>query len=169
MDRQQIGLKLTLDSLGLSARLNTFAERLILQKATYLAQAAGVQLGYHYNWYLRGPYSPSLTRDAFAVADEVARNSDDLAGWSLDTTSKQRLRQLAPLLDKKRQDTEAFARHLELLASIHFLWTNRGADLGAADLKTILKRYGKDFTEKQIQEAVQELTAHGLRPGRSSQ
>jgi uncharacterized protein YwgA len=61
MDRQQIGLKLTLDALSLPARLDTFADRLVVQKAIYLAQVAGVQLGYHFHWYLRGP---SRTRRA---------------------------------------------------------------------------------------------------------
>ena len=68
MDRQQIGVKLTADGLGLSFQVETFEDRLIMQKAIYLAQAAGVNLGYFYHWYLHGPYSPSLTRDEFAIA-----------------------------------------------------------------------------------------------------
>src|SRR5262249_50155808 len=100
MDRQQIGLRLTLDALGVPARLNIFSDRLILQKAVYLAQAAGVQLGYSYNWYLRGPYSPALTRDAFAVVAELNQGADDSQGSRLDSTSLQRLKRLRKLIDE---------------------------------------------------------------------
>src|SRR3989442_1336381 len=75
MDRQQIGLKLVLEALGRELRLDDFPSRLSLQKTIYLVQAAGVDLGYSYSWYLRGPYSSALTRDAFALKAELARNA----------------------------------------------------------------------------------------------
>lgn len=71
MDRQQIGFKLALEQLSLPARLSSFDDSLILQKAVYLAQAAGVDLGYFFHWYLRGPYSSALTRDAFSMVSEI--------------------------------------------------------------------------------------------------
>ena len=63
MDRQQIGVKLTIDGLKLPFKVDSFEDRLIMQKAVYLAQAGGVNLGYYYHWYLYGPYSPSLHSD----------------------------------------------------------------------------------------------------------
>src|SRR5579885_637652 len=46
----------------------SFDERLKLQKTIYLLQSAfRVNLGYTYNWYLRGPYSPGLAADAYKV------------------------------------------------------------------------------------------------------
>ncbi len=45
MDRGQIALKLSMESLGLPFSIKTFEERLMLQKAVYLVQAAGVHLG----------------------------------------------------------------------------------------------------------------------------
>ena len=36
MDRQQIGVKLTIDGLGLDFKINSFQDRLIMQKAVYL-------------------------------------------------------------------------------------------------------------------------------------
>jgi uncharacterized protein YwgA len=48
---------------------SSFSERLILQKTIYLLQAGfGVKLGYGYSWYIHGPYSPALARDAFPLA-----------------------------------------------------------------------------------------------------
>jgi hypothetical protein len=163
MERQQIGLKLTMNALGLPARLESFPDRLILQKAVYLSQAAGVLLGYHYNWYLRGPYSPSLTRDAFAVAAELAQGSDEGQGWRLDETSLQRLEDLKPLLNDQEPDQRA--RHLELLASVHFLLqTGQGRSTSPEELGDVLRRYGKDFTAQQIRQAIEELTQYGLCP-----
>lgn len=56
MDKQQMSLKLAMDSLDLNVKMKTFHDRLILQKAVYLTQVAGVHLGYHYRWYIKGPY-----------------------------------------------------------------------------------------------------------------
>ncbi|HEY7307853.1 MAG TPA: hypothetical protein VH643_00700 [Gemmataceae bacterium] len=167
MDRQQIGLKLTLDTLGVPARVNSFSNRLVLQKAVYLAQAAGVQLGYQYNWYLRGPYSPALTRDAFAIVAELDQGANDSEGWNLDPTSKQRLSQMKKILEGL-QDSE-LPKKLELLASVHFLLQTRTlGNKDVAELRAVLSRYGKNFSEEDIQQAVVELTQHGLCPGNSS-
>ena len=47
-----------------------FNERLILQKTIYLMQSFNLFIGYHFNWYIRGPYSPVLTKDAFKLIHE---------------------------------------------------------------------------------------------------
>ena len=66
MNKGRILLKLVLDNIGLgNLELDTFLKRLRLQKKIYLLQLTGLDSGYRYNWYLRGPYCPSLTEDAF--------------------------------------------------------------------------------------------------------
>jgi hypothetical protein len=166
MDRQQIGLKLSLDALGLPARLDSFPDRLTLQKAVYLAQAAGVQLGYSYNWYLRGPYSPALTRDAFAVVAELNQGADDSRGSRLDPASLQRLGKLRKLIESIPA-AERPAR-LELLASVGFLLRTPAAQgKDAGELQAILSRFGKSYSVEQIQRAIQELKQHGLGNGHS--
>src|SRR6266446_6722845 len=99
MDRQQISLQLTLDALGLPLRLDLFDDRMALQKTIYLCQQAGVHLGYRYNWYLRGPYSPDLTRDAFELKSKQDSDFDETTGWNLDSPSIQRLKKIKPLLE----------------------------------------------------------------------
>jgi len=47
-----------------------FNARLILQKTIYLMQKFDLFIGYTYSYYLRGPYSPALTRDAYALLNE---------------------------------------------------------------------------------------------------
>jgi hypothetical protein len=162
MDRQQIALKLAADGLGLDFKIGSFRDRLILQKAIYLVQAAGVHLGYYYQWYLHGPYSPSLTRDEYAVATNCAQGLDDSKGWTLDKQSRGRLEGLRGLV--KLKNRAHLARKLELLASVHFLITRQQVARPDDDqqIADVLKRFGKDFDDKAVAEARRELSEHGL-------
>lgn len=167
MDRQQIGLKLTLDALSIPPRLDRFSDRLLLQKAIYLSQAGGVQLGYHFNWYLRGPYSPTLTRDAFAVVAELSQGTNDSEAWNLDQNSLARLSKLQKLC--QTVGATDLPIKLELLASVHFLLqTPAHRDKDIASLQAVLQRYGKDFSQESIRQAIEELKEYGLRPTNSS-
>ena len=47
----------------------TFDERLVSQKKVFLLQEMGVDIGYSYNWYVRGPYSPDLATYIFSNLD----------------------------------------------------------------------------------------------------
>jgi len=161
MDRQQIGVKLTMDSLALPFKTDGFENRLILQKAIYLAQAAGVNLGYYYHWYLYGPYCPALTRDAYTIANELDQDMDESYGWTLDRESQSRLKRLQNLINKGER--EKMARRLELLASVHFLIDRR--QVSTVDISCIaatLERFNKDFSEKDVERALGELKTHGL-------
>lgn len=52
--------------------MSNFANRLKYQKLIYLLQNYGLSLGYGYSWYVRGPYSPILTRDLFSISNDDA-------------------------------------------------------------------------------------------------
>ncbi|MBC8372880.1 MAG: hypothetical protein H8E53_04745 [Planctomycetes bacterium] len=160
MGRRQIGLKLVMDHLGLPVKLDTFGDRLILQKAIYCAQAAGVDLGYFYRWYLRGPYCPAVAEDGFAVRDEAAQGIDESASWALDESSAGKLARIRDLLDDHRDDLEV---QLELLASVHFL-IDHGQVTGRdpAQIAQTLKRFNKPFTKSQVKDAIGEMNSHGI-------
>ena len=163
MDRQQIGLKLALDTLGRELSLSTFDDRLVLQKKIYLAQAARVDLGYMFRWYLRGPYSPELTRDAFALKAELPLYADELKEWVLAPVSVQRLTELRTWFDAI--PPEQLSRRTELLASVHFLLRTRQAnEMDTSGLRTVLLKNGKDFTEDDIRQAIKDLKQHDLFP-----
>ena len=162
MDRQQIGLKLIWEALGLPLNLETFAARLTLQKAIYLAQEAGVQLGYGFRWYIRGPYSPDLTRDAFAVVAAVNQGASETQGWCLDNTSQERIRKFRDYYSNMKAH---LPKKLELLASVHFLRkTSAGQGKTPAELAEVLQRFGKPYSAEQVQRAITELGEHGLSP-----
>ncbi len=167
MDRQQIGLKLMLDALGHDLDLSSFPSRLVLQKTVYLVQAAKVDLGYTFRWYLRGPYSSGLTRDAFALKAELTQNTDELKGWKFDPVSLRRLEQLRAMLQAVPAD--ARARRLELLASVHFLLQTQQAKAeNVASLRGVLLRNQKDFSEPEIRQAIKDLKEHELFPSAGS-
>jgi len=50
--------------------ISTFEDRLRLQKIVYIAKHFGIDLGYSYNLYLRGPYSPELARDYYTLYEQ---------------------------------------------------------------------------------------------------
>jgi uncharacterized protein YwgA len=161
MDRQQIGVKLAVDGLNLPFEIDGFMDRLIMQKAVYLAQAAGVKLGYYYQWYLHGPYSPSLTRDEFAVAMDISAGLDDSEEWKLDEASSQRLREIQSIFAEP--DRPKLARKLELLASVHFLVDRKQVSaIDAGRIAATLKQFKKNFSKEDVKKALEELNTHGL-------
>jgi uncharacterized protein YwgA len=161
MDRQQIGVKLTVDSLNPPFKTDSFMDRLIMQKSVYLAQSAGINLGYYYHWYLYGPYSPSLTRDEFAIAADIASGMDESKGWKLDESSSRRLEGIRAIFSEP--DRDKLARKLELLASVHFLVDRK--QVSKTDISRItatLKRFNKDFSEQDVKGALEELQYYDL-------
>ena len=161
MDRRQIGVKLVMDQLGLPVKVQSFDDRLILQKAIYLAQAAGVNLGYYYRWYLRGPYCPAVAEDGFAVSAAVAQKMDDSRRWRLDESSSKRLAGVRPMLS--RTSREDLPIRLELLASVHYLVDRRqvpGRDPRA--IVETLRKFDKPFGEAEVSAALGELKEHGI-------
>jgi uncharacterized protein YwgA len=163
MDRQQIGVKLAMDALGLGFQIDNFRDRLIMQKTVYLAQAAGVNLGYYYHWYLHGPYSPSLTRDEFAIDADIASAMDESKGWKLDDKSSQRLQEIRSIFAEAEVDRERLARKLELLASVHFLIDREQAsEVDTSRITATLRSFNKPFTEDDVTNALRELVRYGL-------
>jgi len=161
MERRQIAMKLAMDHLHLPVQVRSFEDRLILQKAVYLAQATGVHLGYYFRWYLRGPYCPAVADDGFGIAMELARKVDDSKGWSLDAQSCRKLAAVRALMGRFQRP--ALARKLELLASVHFL-IDRKQVAGSAPEKiaAVLRRFGKAFDAKDVAGALGELRDHGI-------
>jgi len=120
-------LSLVLQGLGVKPEISTMDDRKRVQKAVYLAQRAGVDMGYRYNWYKKGPYSPGLTRDYYDLADALAvGNSEN--GQNLVPKSQAALEALRPLLAVPDGVALSDECWLELLASLDYLRTVSGLD-----------------------------------------
>lgn len=163
MDRQQILLAKTLEAAGIPLKVDTFDQRLILQKAVYLLQAAALHLGYRYRWYLRGPYCTEVAGDAFGIIREGRAAKDELATWGFDNVSAEKARKLKSLLDRDGESEVDKARRLELLASVLFLVKTRQTspdDINQTN--KILNANDKHYSDEEVQAAFEELRDNGL-------
>lgn len=48
-----------------------FEDKLVIQKVVYLLQLKGIKTGFNYGLYIRGPYSPGLTKELYAHKSEL--------------------------------------------------------------------------------------------------
>jgi hypothetical protein len=163
MDLQQIRLGLVLKEAGVPVDVRTFDGRLTLQKSGYLLQRAGVPLGYHFNWYLRGPYSPDLTDDVFTLAAAERSEPAELDQWKLDPQSQEIVAGVKDLFtDAFRRGLQA-PRWLELLASTLFLVRTRQASANdPSGINKVLLRNDKHYSEAEVCAGVQELREYGF-------
>jgi len=163
MDRQQILLAKTLESANIPLCVDTFDDRLILQKATYLLQSAGIHMGFRFRWYLRGPYSPDMTASAFGIVNEGDFAQNELKNWNLDQESASRAAKLKPLLNRESESASAKARRLELLASALFLFkTEQAKPEDPNGTSQILQSNDKHYAPEEVNSAVKELKEYGL-------
>lgn len=137
---------------GYDFSIESFADRLRLQKTVYLLQAFGIYLGYDFSWYLRGPYCPSLAINAFALNDLYNKIPDIAAKFG--QADKQRLFDRFRALVKGKDVDE-----LEMLALLHYL-KQTGASEREARSRTESKQ--EYFTHEKVERMWQELEARGL-------
>ena len=93
-------------------KIDSFENRLKLQKIVYIAKYFGIDLGYTFNEYLRGPYSHELANDYYKL-NEIW-NSDELK--RLKPLDDEKLRELIEFLkDKSTDELEGIATGLMFL------------------------------------------------------
>ena len=60
-------------AIGLTPKVGSFQDRLVIQKAIYLLQQKGIKMGFGYGLHVRGPYSPSLTKEIFGNVKKIEK------------------------------------------------------------------------------------------------
>lgn len=163
MDTHLAALKLFLDDLDVRTDISTLADRKRVQKAVYLGQAAGANLGYGFSWYILGPYSPSLTRDYFELAEKREEYDTAVAGYALHSGLRNRLDSVRMLLDDgdRLNSKLALEDWLELCASIDY--QVRAVGRGLEETKQFLAEHpGKFHLADYFDEAVQALEQSGI-------
>lgn len=120
MDRQPFVLGFILRKFPEFAfSMDTFDDRLRLQKFIYLLQAHGIYLGYDYSWYLRGPYCSSLATDGFILDDiytDMVRESDTDRTAFANNLIQKRFERFAKFVSGYETKPE----FLEAAASLHY-------------------------------------------------
>ncbi len=130
-----------------------FDQRLVTQKTVYLMQAFGLYLGYLFTWYIRGPYSPSLTRDVYGLTD-IYQHIPEVK--FADPNSESRFQEFLHLQNTLHDK----ARMWEILASAHFL-RHLNPDMNESELFKEL-RSRKAVSRARFEGAVELLKRHGL-------
>ena len=115
MEARFLVLHLALNELGVAAE-NGHA----VQKAVYLAQAAGAPMGYRFAWYARGPHSGALAGNIYlmemALAEQEGRPRRELV-----EQFRKSIEGIRPCLKVPTDVDLDGDGWLELLASYHYL------------------------------------------------
>jgi uncharacterized protein YwgA len=161
MVNRKIVLNMVLAKLG-GLKLDQFSDRLALQKRIYLLQVFGLDLGYRYSWYVRGPYCSSLTDQAYSVRQDQQNVVEASKSLKLSSAAQKILQSYLEFEQKLSQ--RDISRSLELAASIHFLKHIGFVPGGVtkANIKKILQGKGKDFSDSEISLAWTALDKSGL-------
>jgi uncharacterized protein YwgA len=132
-----------------------FDARLRLQKAIYLFQHGyRVNLGYPFNYHLRGPYSSAVALDAYRLSPYDFDRLPTLRFKDPDTESK--FEKFLALITPHRDD----AKWLETSATLLWQWRHGKTDLGAVTEAMALK--GQPVDDDYCQKVLDELKAGGL-------
>lgn len=118
MDNRVVATRLVLRELGFGGAVDSIEHRVEAQKLVFLAQQLGVGLGYSYNWYVKGPYSPSLTKSYYSA--EWALGEESLAKFKLTEATEQAVQKILTAKGACPPALSAW-RWLELLASVAYL------------------------------------------------
>lgn len=136
MESRLVVLKLVLDELGIPPGIGSVKQRKEKQKATYLAQVLGLDLGYRFGWHIMGPYCPSLARDYYSLNESLL--TEGALAESLDDEVKNRLKKAKSVIDLPPPKDLKKADWLELLASWHYL--QHVARLSDDEIKATLEK-----------------------------
>lgn len=141
---------------------DSFDDRLICQKKIFLLQSLGTDLGYIYNWYVHGPYAPSLTNYIYNNLDVLATN--DFSGYRLSESAEKNIEYVNMLSQDKRSDL-GIASWYELLASLLYIIKNRlswGIDSGDSAIFEALIKQKPQYNNEQCMSAFVTLQKFGF-------
>lgn len=161
MNRNQIILSLVLNATEVPISVQDFGARLTVQKAVYLLQEAGIEMGYPYTWYIRGPYSSRLAEDLSYLADLEQLETEEVKAYTLGEKTRAIVDRVKELV-APRLEPGARAKQLELVASVLFLIrTGQARPTEHDKLSGILKANGKAFESDDAEKAVASLRRYG--------
>ena len=121
MDGRLIVLQQFIEALGEPTDISSIDSRKRFQKAVYLGQLSGVDLGYRYSWYVHGPYSTALTKDYYSLSSALAANENPPADKKLKPAVVEKLESVRDLLKAPADLGLDEPLWYELLASWHYL------------------------------------------------
>lgn len=139
---------------ALELNIDSLDNRIIAQKKIFLLQELGVKLGYSYNWYLHGPYSPDLTSYLYDNL-EIFYNGFDFNGYACTEKVNEDINKVNELGNNIPKEFDRVSWY-ELLASLLYLYKRDG--LRDKKLFKTLTVYKPQYDEKQCKIAFAKLT-----------
>jgi uncharacterized protein YwgA len=133
--------------------MKKFDDKLQVQKIVYLLQEYGVDLGYNYEWYIRGPYCKQVSVDAHIVLEtDVMPQPPEQVHLNAD-----QIKQFNTILSAHFNN----ATWLEIAASIVYLKKQHYSNDALEDIVGYLIEdlsYGyKNFDESLVRQVIDEL------------
>jgi uncharacterized protein YwgA len=126
---------------NIEPQMDTFLQRKKMQKLVYLMDRVGLDVGYHFSWYLYGPYSSGLTRALFEMIEQ-----HDITPAHLTADEERRLQHLREFLG----DDITSTRQLELIASLLYLRNFTNGRVSRDEIVRILGEKKPQFSEREI-------------------
>lgn len=139
---------------GYKFSMDEFDDRLRLQKTVYFLQAFGINRGYQFGWYLRGPYCSLVAIDGFDLRGVYSEIPD---GKTVFTTQKanESFRRFCTFVRGKS------TAYLEIASTIHHL---RQSGTGGSEdrIKKTVEQKRPEFTLGQVERAWSDMSGAGL-------
>lgn len=160
MNNIDIANGLIFQRMGISK--DSFDDRLICQKKIYLLQSLGTDLGYTYNWYVRGPYAPTLTNYIYNNLEIL--KSNDFSEYKLAGVAENNVNRVNKLVDDKVSDMTESSWY-ELLASLLYIENNKQSwkiDDKEETLFGELIKYKPQYNFEQCKKALEVLRSRGF-------
>jgi len=139
---------------ALGIKKDSLDNRIISQKKIYLLQEMGIDIGYSYNWYIRGPYSPYLTTYIYDNLDML--KDYDFASYKLSDDARSKIETINNLEREKPQPLTV-ASWYELLASLLYIIKKWNKE---TPYETLVK-YKPKYTPEDYEAAMDQLRKIG--------
>ena len=156
-----VWLWLTLQVFDERPEFTTLKDRIKLQKLVYLAQEATDVSVYSFNPYIRGPYSPSLTRDLYGLLEpgQMSEAEDRAASYKLNAKAMKGLERIKGVVSDR--GNTPYVVWLELVASLHLKFIDDPAEFDEV-WGRVRAWKGAIFNESIAQAAWDSLEKNGL-------
>jgi uncharacterized protein YwgA len=145
--------------MGVSLDMDSFEDRLNVQKSFYLLQAFNADLGFGYNWYIRGPYCSELADAAF----DIKRHNLAFDGYTLNQNAEKIIDECRRWIENNQPCSMGDIEWKELLASLHFIVHHVIATKDDKNLacRTLMGRK-KWYRQEDVEHAWEVLKQRGL-------
>ena len=144
--------------IGKKISMEKFEDKLEVQKITYIAQECGIDLGYPFQWYLRGPYCKQVSEDAHTILDTKKENTTPKdAGLN-----EEKVNEFGNLLKPHINDAD----WLEIAGSLLYLYKENYASRSLSQVVGYMMEdltYGyKNFNESLVRKVLANMVSLNL-------